>query len=217
METITNTIAINRTALRAIALCAAKDDIRYYLNSVMLEVGPTEYRLIATDSHRLAVYRQEQSNEFTGQFILPIDVVSRVKGATKRNQLDVVTVTLTYQNQVSGTFTIADNGTTHHGELIDAKYPDYRNVYPKKLNGEIAQFNPTYLRDFQKMAEIVRGSDVGAVSIGYNGKSAALIDIGDADYQCILMPWRTADVELADWVKQPIDTQEQSEQLQAAA
>lgn len=50
-------VNIDPRKLRAVALMAPKDEIRYYLNGVQIEITPDEVFYIATNGHALIAYR----------------------------------------------------------------------------------------------------------------------------------------------------------------
>ena len=52
-----NTVSFNPKWLKAAAMIAARRDIRYYLNGVLVEVFEKEARLVATDGHRMVIFR----------------------------------------------------------------------------------------------------------------------------------------------------------------
>src|SRR6185436_13528969 len=44
-----------RTLLEQTQFCMAQQDVRYYLNGVLIEVGQSKLRAVATDGHRMSV------------------------------------------------------------------------------------------------------------------------------------------------------------------
>jgi len=46
-------IHISRNKLKAAAYFSARDDIRYYLNGILIESTPMQTRIVATDGHAL--------------------------------------------------------------------------------------------------------------------------------------------------------------------
>jgi len=62
-----HTMLINKCQLVAFLSIAPKDDVRYYLNGVLLEVRHNEVgRLVSTDGFRVVVAQLTQSESLTG-------------------------------------------------------------------------------------------------------------------------------------------------------
>src|SRR4051812_43815958 len=57
------TSTINLRILAAAVPFASKDETRYYLNGVCLEIEPRAVTYIATDGHRMIAYRDEKQDE----------------------------------------------------------------------------------------------------------------------------------------------------------
>lgn len=119
-----------RTALDRTAYAMAKDDVRYYLNGLLLDFTLEPLRISATDGHRLA------SNPMPGaslndvetdnrQVILPtkaVDAIRKLLTDTDRQ------VTL----EVSENRVCFDCGDVKlMTTLINGKFPDYDRVIPK--------------------------------------------------------------------------------------
>lgn len=108
------------------AFAMAQQDVRYYLNGILLELTAEKIRLVATDGHRLALSETELDTgvETDKQLIIPRKAVlelgrlldSNDKEATcvlSQNHLRVETGTLVFTTK-----------------LIDGKFPDYQRVIP---------------------------------------------------------------------------------------
>lgn len=61
--------------LKAVALFAGKKDIRYYLNGVCVTSIDGALGLVATDGHRLTVFREEEYDYDGDDFIIPNELV----------------------------------------------------------------------------------------------------------------------------------------------
>lgn len=192
-------VNINRNALRAIALFAANDDVRYYLNAVCLQVRKDDVVLVATDGHRIAAYRLDKAKAtaqeeplLIGDYILPIAVVKQVKKAGRKD-LPFVTVAITEPVIPEGLFAITDGEQTYGGKLVDAKFPEWLRVGPRSISGKTAQFNGHYVASFHKAIEILSGSSSPMVPvIGHNGDSAATVRFSDERFFGMLMPVRAS-------------------------
>lgn len=189
---------ILRNHLRAALVCAAVHDIRYYLNSVLIEVYPDRKFVVCTDGHRLAVLRDDTNQAgadvpFEGvSFIMPRELAERVK-ADKR--IDAVTVSFDTESKC---ITIEDAGATYTGQAIDCKFPNWRRVLPSDPSpedGKPGQFNMNYLAGFAKVAKELGGGRWAHPHIWHNGESGALVTIDEfPEFMGVVMPMRSSGV-----------------------
>ncbi len=107
----------------------AQQDIRYYLNGVLLVVDGASLKLIATDGHRLAFTSAKLDREYTKrEIILPRKTVNelvKLLGDTEEK----ITFDLA-ENQVKITFSDVELTS----KVIDGKFPDYERVVPNYTN-----------------------------------------------------------------------------------
>ncbi len=133
-EPDTFSVSIEQSKLRQLldntSFAMAQQDVRYYLNGMLFEVGADYLRLVATDGHRLAMETLHMQNSIdeTQQQILPR------KGVMELSRLladEAGNIDLTFgQNHIRAqvpeyTFT---------SKLVDGKFPDYNRVLPKGGN-----------------------------------------------------------------------------------
>ncbi|HXH03992.1 MAG TPA: DNA polymerase III subunit beta [Candidatus Competibacteraceae bacterium] len=107
----------------------AQQDVRYYLNGLLLDIGEGRIRAVATDGHRLAYC--EQALEEGGE-IVPRQVIVPRKGVQELLRL---------LNDGDGTVALKV-GTNHiqvqlddigfTSKLIDGRFPDYQRVIPRQ-------------------------------------------------------------------------------------
>ena len=105
----------------------AQQDVRYYLNGLLLEVGVDKLRAVATDGHRLAL---KEINKNTGgaevlQVIIPRKGVVEISRLLSNTE-DMVKVQIT-KNHIR----LNINGIQFTSKLIDGKFPDYERVVPQ--------------------------------------------------------------------------------------
>lgn len=107
----------------------AQQDIRYYLNGVLLVVDGNSLKLVATDGHRLAFTKTTLDKEYPKtEVILPRKIISelcKLLGDTD----DEISIELA-ENQVRITF----SDTIIISKIIDGKFPDYDRVIPTYTN-----------------------------------------------------------------------------------
>ncbi len=111
----------------------AHQDVRYYLNGLMLELSHNRLRSVATDGHRLAIADVEVSIEGLSE---PRAVILPRKGVTELVRLlgtgdEEVDVSVS-ANQVRITL----DGIEFTSKLIDGKFPDYERVIPQIDEGD---------------------------------------------------------------------------------
>lgn len=105
----------------------AQQDVRYYLNGMLIELGEGMLRTVATDGHRLAMNEVASptiSTE-TKQVIVPYKGILELIRLLQDNDQPVTVSLGSHLIQVSG---------PHFGftsKLMDGSYPDYKRVLPK--------------------------------------------------------------------------------------
>ncbi len=104
----------------------AQQDVRYYLNGLLLEMNSGVLRAVATDGHRLAMSEQSEgmgdSEEF--QIIIPRKAVLEL-GRMLDDSENEITVEVGSNN-----VRVILGETIFTSKLIDGKFPDYRKVIP---------------------------------------------------------------------------------------
>jgi len=104
----------------------ANQDVRYYLNGLLLETEGNVLRAIATDGHRLALsHRMVEDSLPEKQVIVPRKGVVELQRLFEGEDLDI-------------TIAIGDNAirattasAVFTSKLVDGRFPDYRRVLPK--------------------------------------------------------------------------------------
>jgi DNA polymerase-3 subunit beta len=103
----------------------ASQDVRYYLNGLLLEIGDKELKGVATDGHRLAISTLKQES-VSGQLrqILPRKAVLELSKLLPQSQDQVdMSIGASYLSVKVGSLKFST-------KLIDGKYPDYQKVFP---------------------------------------------------------------------------------------
>lgn len=108
------------------AFAMAQQDVRYYLNGLMLEVSSNYLRAVATDGHRLAYCEKETSADIADikQVILPrkgvLELVRLLSDTDQKAKITLGT------NHLRVDF----NELKLTSKLIDGRFPDYNRVIP---------------------------------------------------------------------------------------
>ncbi|MGB1799495.1 MAG: DNA polymerase III subunit beta, partial [Gammaproteobacteria bacterium] len=104
----------------------AQQDVRYYLNGLLLEITSNKLRAVATDGHRLALDEAEISAEINED----IQIIVPRKGITELARL--LQDDSEIEIQVSANhIRIKNAGSCFTSKLIDGRFPDYKRVIPE--------------------------------------------------------------------------------------
>ncbi|MFV2061429.1 MAG: DNA polymerase III subunit beta [Gammaproteobacteria bacterium] len=108
----------------------AQQDVRYYLNGLLLELNNDNLRAVATDGHRLALCDINANISIAE----PLQVIIPRKGVTELTRLlsntdDEIELQVS-NNHIKATLP----NFTFTSKLIDGKFPDYEKVIPKNLD-----------------------------------------------------------------------------------
>lgn len=144
-------VTLPQKALRELLLLVqfsmAQQDIRYYLNGMLLVLEGTHMRVIATDGHRLsyasgAVSKQDDKREV----ILPRKAVLEL-GRLLSDDDQPVDIEV-YASQVRFRFGSIELTT----KIIDGKFPDYTRVIPTNYQKRITLNRMLLLQALQRAA-----------------------------------------------------------------
>jgi len=104
----------------------AQQDVRYYLNGLLLETGGKELRAVATDGHRLAL----SEVDVEGSKLPEQQVIVPRKGVLELQRLIGGEGEVTLQLG-SNHVRIQLDGIRFTSKLIDGRFPEYERVIPK--------------------------------------------------------------------------------------
>ena len=110
----------------------AQQDVRYYLNGMLLETGGQHLRAVATDGHRLALCQVE----LDGANLDEQQVIVPRKGVLELQRLMTGEGDLNIElgaNHVR----IQLEGIRFTSKLIDGRFPEYDRVIPKESSNEL--------------------------------------------------------------------------------
>ena len=125
----------------------AAQDVRYYLNGLLLLVEGNQLRVVATDGHRLAYASMDIEGDYPRQeMILPRKTVLELNRllADSDEKLE-----LTFSaNQVRFSF----GAIVLMSKLIDGKFPDYERVIPSSLRNHLGVNRQTLIQAMTRAA-----------------------------------------------------------------
>ncbi|MDD1795602.1 DNA polymerase III subunit beta [Enterovibrio makurazakiensis] len=118
-----------RALIESTAFSMANQDVRYFLNGMLLETDGTTLRSVATDGHRMAVGTTALETSLDNQQV----IVPR-KGVTELMRLlDQPDAPVTIQIG-SANIRAQVNQFIFTSKLVDGRFPDYRRVMPQSTN-----------------------------------------------------------------------------------
>ncbi len=122
-----------KKALDKTLFCMANQDVRYYLNGLLLHISNSKLELVASDGHRLSIYEDqlEQATGFEARIILPR------KGVLELNRLlDDAEAELKVEFS-SNNIRIFIKNLIFSAKLVDSKYPDFGKVFQQDFFNKI--------------------------------------------------------------------------------
>ena len=118
-----------KTLLLSVQYAMAQQDVRYYLNGVLLIVDGSKLKAVATDGHRLAYNAGIIEGKHEKQeIILPRKAVLELCKLLDESE-ELIELEFS-QQQVKANF----SGITLITKVIEGKFPDYERVIPKYDN-----------------------------------------------------------------------------------
>lgn len=203
-------VTFSVTQLKSALLCAAKSDIRYYLNGVYVESNGTTTRMCATTGHYLLAvdYQHGDSQDWIGNFIIPRDVCEMI-AKVKNYNLGVIEIE-SEQNKVAlnaayrtvtGVIRVCD--TCIGFKSVEGVFPQYTRVISPWIGNDTdmkpGQYNPEYIGTFSKVAKLL-GSKLGYFTLWQRGNDSALVTFSSKPDRInaigVLMPIRAESKDL---------------------
>ena len=125
----------------------AQQDVRYYLNGLLLEIAGPSVRAVATDGHRLAMCEAE----LDGTSLDEQQVIVPRKGVLELQRLMSGEGSLNIElgpNHVR----IQLDGIRFTSKLIDGRFPEYDRVIPKESSNELSASRESFKAALQRTA-----------------------------------------------------------------
>jgi DNA polymerase III subunit beta len=123
-----------REMITKTAFAVSSDESRYALTGVLFSMNEQEVSMVATDGHRLAMMKKPHGVEFGDtpiEVIIPLKAISEVKKLCDSD--DTISINLS-ESQIA----FRRNDTLLVSRLIDAQFPDYRQVIPEESRFSVA-------------------------------------------------------------------------------
>jgi DNA polymerase-3 subunit beta len=125
-ETFELPVGVMKRLIEKTQFAMAQQDVRYYLNGLLLEIRPGRVRAVATDGHRLALC----DADFEGATGMDLQVILPRKAVIELGRL-------LDDSEAGAQFEISNSHLRVHldhssftTKLIDGRFPDYERVMP---------------------------------------------------------------------------------------
>ncbi len=142
------------SALRATTYAISDDEYRYNINTLNFEPDKEETILVATGGHRMAVARVP-FRMFEKETLVPRGMAKELEKALSLVSDDV----LVYNNDAYVGFDTG--GMMLHAKVVNATYPDWRQVVPKTFTGEFTIDAQALFAGVKRITALASGSLVG--------------------------------------------------------
>lgn len=122
-----------KKALEKTTFCMANQDVRYYLNGLLLHISNNSLKLVASDGHRLSIYEDhlDHDTNVEARIILPR------KGVLELTRLlDDLDVELKVEFS-SNNIRIFNKNLIFSAKLVDSKYPDFGKVFQQQFSSSL--------------------------------------------------------------------------------
>lgn len=136
----------------------AQQDVRYYLNGLLLELGKDDIRAVATDGHRLAMKEIKAEVKGEKKIIIPRKGVIELVRLLDSDDGDV------HVKVGSNNIHILINNIQITSRLIDGSFPDYEKVLPEPSEN-IAKIDRELMKQALRRAAILSNDKYKGVRI----------------------------------------------------
>jgi DNA polymerase-3 subunit beta len=137
----------------------AQQDVRYYLNGMLIDIKDNKIRTVATDGHRFAMNgKSTETEDKAAQIILPRKSVLELLRLLKHDDSELAVEIGDNHIRVS------NPAFTFTSRLIDGRFPDYERVLPKEKGNSIT-LNRETLKDALMRVSILSNEKFRAVRL----------------------------------------------------
>jgi DNA polymerase-3 subunit beta len=168
-------ISLPERALRGLMentqFCMAQQDVRYYLNGLMLEFRASGLRAVATDGHRLGLCDWSQAlsaPDLPRQVIVPRKAVGEMLRLMEERD-DPLTLSIG-----SNHIRVRLGDIIFTSKLIDGRFPDYERVLPKTEGGQLVTADKEDLKAALSRAAILSNEKFKGIRLGLAAKTMSI-------------------------------------------
>ncbi len=158
-----------KKALDKTMFCMASQDIRFYLNGLLLHISNSKLKLVASDGHRLSIYEDDlgQATGYESRIILPRKAVQELS-----RLLDDEDAELNVQFS-NNHIKIYYKDVVFSSKLIDAKFPDFSKVFNQSFLSPLL-IQKQLLKDALTRVAILSNEKYKGITLDINGDSLKL-------------------------------------------
>ena len=169
-----------RDMLRKTLFAVSSDQTRYALTGVLFQVLPRHISMVGTDGHRLAlirVPRPDDTGTSTLEALIPRKAMTEVPKISRTE--DGETRVWLAENQ----FVLQQDSTTMVARLIDGQFPNYEQVVPPSVAGQIG-LAVEELRGALRRTSAISGERTNPTEFEFQDGKARIscinVDLGEA-------------------------------------
>lgn len=158
-----------KQVLGLVQFAMAVQDIRYYLNGVLLSTEGDTLRVVATDGHRLSMasYKLREPVEKIDAILPRKTVLELIKLLDESD--DPIQMQM-HQNQVKFSFA----GIEIVSKIVEGKFPDYTKVIPTGYTNHVSMNRTEFLGALQR-ASILSNDKIRGVRLVFTKDSLSII------------------------------------------
>lgn len=107
------------------SFCMANQDVRYYLNGLLLNLSNSKLKMVASDGHRLSIFEEDigEATGYEARIIIPKKAVQELSRLLENPELDI------HVQFSSNHLKVSYKDIVFSSKLIDAKFPDFGKVF----------------------------------------------------------------------------------------
>lgn len=200
---MTASITIRLNYLRAARKLSAVEDIRYYLNGVLVEVRSDQVRYVATDGYACLVVRDDSGGGEPCSLIVPNQVIDHFPPF--RTDKPSLGPTLHYDPANPSAECRLGNVMF---EPVKGKFPDYEKLIPETATKEWTTIQPAFVQRFHEAAKLVFGGKSRSyVEFWPNGpeKVCLVRAQGGDEFVGAVMPFKGSSTpEIPNWLRSEV-------------
>jgi DNA polymerase-3 subunit beta len=155
-----------KKALDKTLFCMANQDIRYYLNGLLLNISNSKIKLVASDGHRMSIYEDtlDQGIGYEARIIFPRKAVLELSRLLDDPVTDL-------KVEFSGNnIRIFIKNLVFSSKLVDSKYPDFGKVFQQDFNNPI-QIQKQVLKDALTRVAILSNEKFKGITLDITSES----------------------------------------------
>ena len=160
-----------RKLIDQVSFAMAKQDVRVFLNGMLLEVDGSTVRAVATDGHRLAM-ASKACETSKGADALKQAIVPRKAVVEMGRLLDEEDESLSIQFGANH-LKVTKGAVTMTTKLVDGQFPDYEKVVPKDASRVLSGDRETLKQGFQR-ASILSNEKYRGVRLNISSESLTI-------------------------------------------